>query len=81
MAGLDLGLEFQIMILIIPTMPEHDWMYSVYGSEPEPVPEDMPTPKGKPVRTTTFEDANLMHCQVTGRSATGILHLVNQTPI
>jgi hypothetical protein len=26
-------------------------------------------------------DANLLHCKVTGKSATGILHLVNQTPI
>jgi hypothetical protein len=41
----------------------------------------MPTPRGKPARTTTFEDANLMHDLVTGRSCTGILHIVNQTPI
>jgi hypothetical protein len=39
----------------------------------------MPTPRGNPVRTTTFEDANLMHDLTTGRSCTGILHLVNQT--
>ena len=25
-------------------------------------------------------DANLMHCNVTGKSADGILHLINQTP-
>ena len=41
----------------------------------------MPTPRGKPFRTTTYEDANLMHCLVTGRSMTGVIHLVNQTPI
>lgn len=41
----------------------------------------MPTPKGKPVRTTTNVDANLYHCYVTGRSLTGILHFVNQTPV
>jgi hypothetical protein len=41
----------------------------------------MPTPKGRPVRMTTFEDANLLHNHVTGRLAMGILHFVNQTPI
>ena len=59
----------------------HDWAYSVYGKSKEELPNDMPTPRGKPVRTTTFEDANLMHDLVTGRSCTGILHIVNQTPI
>ncbi len=41
----------------------------------------MPTPRGKPVQTTTFEDANLLHDLTTGRSCTGILHLVDQTPV
>ena len=41
----------------------------------------MPVPKGKPVCTSTWPDANLMHDLVTGRSVSGILHLVNQTPI
>ena len=40
----------------------------------------MPTPKGKTVRLSTYVDANLMHCLVTGRSMTGIIHLINQTP-
>jgi hypothetical protein len=40
----------------------------------------MTTPKGKVVRTTTYEDANLYHDIVTGRSVTDILLLVNQTP-
>ena len=63
------------------SMPEHDWMYSVYGECEEEVDENMPEPIGQVVRMTTFVDANLMHCKVTGKSATGILHLVNQTPI
>ena len=33
------------------------------------------------MRTTTNVDANLMHCYVTGRSLTGILHFVNQCPV
>ena len=59
----------------------HDWMHTVYGSPTEELPNGMPPPKGKAVRTTTFKDANLMHDCVTGRSATGVLHFLNQTPI
>ena len=58
----------------------YDWSYSVYGDSKEELPFDMPTPRGKPVRTSTFEDANLMQDLTTGRSVTGILHLVNSTP-
>jgi hypothetical protein len=59
----------------------HEWEYSVYGGIEEELPHDMPIPRGRPVRTTTFEDANLCHDLTTGRAAMGILHLVNQTPI
>jgi uncharacterized small protein (DUF1192 family) len=62
-------------------MPEYDWMYTIYGNCEEEIPPGLPTPKGKTVRMTTFVDANLMHCKVTGKSATGVLHLVNQTPV
>ena len=71
----------------IPRHEEHyepksfDWSYSVYGDVKEEIPTDMPEPKGKPVRITTFVDANLMHDYVTGRSMTGILMLMNQTPV
>jgi hypothetical protein len=41
----------------------------------------MPTPRGKLVRTSTYQDANLHHDLVTGRAMSGIIHLVNQTPI
>ena len=63
------------------SMPEHDWMYTVYGNCEEEISPDLPPPKGKFVRMTSFVDANLMHCKVTGKSATGILHLINQTPV
>ncbi|MDJ0828176.1 MAG: reverse transcriptase domain-containing protein, partial [Rhodobacter sp.] len=59
----------------------YDWMLSVYGNVTEDIPENMPVPKGKPMRTTTFKDANLMHDLATGRSCTGIIHFLNQTPI
>ena len=59
----------------------HDWMYSVYGNPKEDLPPNAPVPMGKPMRTTTFVDANLMHNYSTGRLVTGVLHLLNQTPI
>jgi hypothetical protein len=63
------------------TPKTYDWMSTVYGNHKEELPDNMPEPKGKPFRTTTYADANLMHCLVTGRSMSGIIHLVNQTPI
>jgi len=47
----------------------------------EEIGSDIPLPKGKPVMMTTFVDANLMSDYVTGRSRTGILHMLNKTPI
>ena len=61
--------------------PTHDWDTSVYGKVFEMLPHDAPTPLGKPVVTTHFVDANLYHDMLTGRSVTGILHLLNQTPM
>ena len=60
---------------------DYDWLYSVYGNVSEMLPMNMPPPKGKPVRTTTYTDANLYHDYTTGRSVTGILTFINQTPI
>ena len=58
-----------------------DWDYSVYHGVREEIPGDIPRALGKPVRLTTYVDANLLHCRITGRSASGVLHLVNGTPI
>ncbi len=58
-----------------------DWMETVYGCPQEPVDPRAPIPKGKVVRTTSFVDANLMHDAVTGRSCSGILEFLNQTPV
>jgi len=60
---------------------EYDWSRSVYGELEEVLPNDAPTPLGKFVTLTHFVDANLMHCMATGKSVTGILHLINKTPI
>ena len=56
-------------------------METVYGTPNEEIDPNAPTPKGKPVRLSSFADANLMHDTVTGRSASGILEFINQTPI
>jgi len=60
---------------------DYEWKYSVYGNVQEHIPEDIPTPLGNPVLTTTYVDANLYHCLLTGRATTGILHLLNGTPL
>ena len=59
---------------------QFDWTYSVYGDVCEIIPEDVPPPLGCFVTLTTYVDANLYHDMATGRSVTGILHLVNQSP-
>ena len=60
---------------------DFDWLNTTYGNVEELVPKDIPTPLGKEVILTTYVDANLYHDLITGRSVTGILHLINQTPI
>jgi hypothetical protein len=45
------------------------------------IPKNLPRPSGKAVQTTTFVDTNRFHDMISGRSVTGILHLLNKTPI
>jgi hypothetical protein len=59
---------------------DHDWGYSVYTGAKELIPKDIPKALRKPVILTTYVDANLYLDMLTGRSVTGILHLVNKTP-
>jgi hypothetical protein len=58
----------------------YDWDHSIYEGAREIIPKDIPEPLGKSIVLTTYVDANLYHDMITGRSITGILHLVNQTP-
>ena len=58
---------------------KYDWMYTVYGDSSEEIPSNAPPPKGKCVCLSTFADANLMHDFTTGKSATGVIHMFNQT--
>jgi Reverse transcriptase (RNA-dependent DNA polymerase) len=70
--------------------PKHyiKWMISTYvtlfgvkTSVSEMLPSDAPKPLGKCVTLTHYYDANLFHDIVTGHSVTGILHLINKTPL
>jgi hypothetical protein len=58
---------------------QYDWSKSVYGNASKAVPKDAPEPK--PVTTTHYQDANLYHDIITGRSVTAILHFLNKFPI
>jgi hypothetical protein len=58
------------------TPVHYDWCSSVHGN----VPPDQPIPRGKLMRTSTYQNINLYHDLVTGRAMSGIIHFVNQTP-
>jgi hypothetical protein len=53
----------------------------VYGECKEILPHDAPNALGNHVTLTHYVDANLMHDITTGRSVTGVLHIINKTPI
>ena len=60
---------------------EYDWSKSVYGNISEEIPKDAPEALGGFVTLTHYQDANLFHDIITGRSVTGILHFLNKMPI
>jgi hypothetical protein len=45
------------------------------------LPKDAPEPLGNYVTLSHYVDANLMHSITTRKSVTGILHLINKTPL
>jgi hypothetical protein len=61
---------------------KHDWVSTVYGfiSE-ELIYDSMHGPKCKDICTTTYHDVSLIHNLITGRRMSGIITLINQTPI
>jgi hypothetical protein len=63
------------------SMPNYDWMNTIYGDCQEEVPADAPPPLGHYVTTSHYVDVNLMHDLVTGKLVTGCIHFLNQTPI
>ena len=59
---------------------DYDWS-ELYPDATEELPPDMPEPLGKVVRMTVFVDADHAHDVVTRRSVTGVLLLINNTPV
>ena len=53
----------------------------MYGEAKEVLPYYAPTPPGDYVRTTYCVGAKLLCDQITGRSITVVLHLVNKTQV
>jgi hypothetical protein len=60
---------------------EHDWSRSVHGEISELRPQDAPDSLGKILTLTHNMEANLMHDIISRRSVTGILHMINKTPL
>jgi hypothetical protein len=58
--------------------PEHDWSYLVYEGAKEIIPNSAPDPLGRQVKLISYVDANLFHNVATGRSVTGILHMIKE---
>jgi hypothetical protein len=57
-----------------------DWQ-DFYPDAKEPIPGNMPEPRGKEVQLNAFVDANHAGDQVTRRSRTGVLIFVNKAPV
>jgi hypothetical protein len=76
-------------VIIDTSYPDH-FMYPVedhsnhmefYPDASEEIPKDLPPEKGPKVRMTVYADADYAHDLVARRSITGILVMLNNTPI
>jgi hypothetical protein len=63
------------------TVEDHPDWGEFYPNASEEIPPNLPFQKEKPGRITAYVDANFAHDLVTRRSVTGILLLLNNTPI
>ena len=63
------------------TVPKYDWSDSVYGTPSEAIPDNAPPALGHAVVLTHYVDVNLFHDILSGRSVTGIIHMINGTPL
>jgi hypothetical protein len=57
---------------------ENEWSKLVYGEISELIPQVATDPLGKMVTLTHYENANLMHDSISGRSVTDILYIINR---
>jgi hypothetical protein len=65
---------------VYPVEDHSNWM-EFYPDTGEEFPKDIPSEKGPRVRMTVYDDADHAHDLVTRRSITGILVMLNNTPI
>jgi hypothetical protein len=65
---------------IYPIEDHPNWK-DFYPEAEEEIPNDLPTPKVPKVRMTVYVDADHAHDLVTRRSITGILVMLNNTPV
>jgi hypothetical protein len=65
---------------VYPVEDHSNWM-EFYPDSSEEIPKDLPPEKGPRVRMTVYVDADHAHDLVTRRSITGILVMLNNTPI
>jgi hypothetical protein len=77
------AIKFPVKIPDYCDLPDHNvgWDTSVYDGASEGIPKDAPKPLGLAVLLSRYVDANLYHDWLNGRSVTGIISLVNQTPL
>ena len=59
---------------------EQNWL-ELYPDAREELPSDMPVPKGREVKISTYFDANHAHNLETRRSVTGVVLFINKTLI
>ena len=60
---------------------QHNWKEFYPDVNQEPLPPNMPAPRGKPVQINIFCDAAHATCHATRRSTTGIVIFLNGAPI
>jgi len=60
---------------------DNNWTKLKHADVMEEVPKDTPIPLEPDKVMAMYHHANLYHNMTTGRAVTGILHLLNQTPV
>ena len=74
-------LNSQTFLMYLSSSLNRNWSRSVYGELKEIFPHNEPEFLGKNVTHTHYVNANLMYDITTGWSVTGILHMINETPL
>jgi hypothetical protein len=77
------AIKFRVKIPDHSDLPDHNfgWDTSIYEGVSAILPDDAPRPLRLPVLFTRYVDANLFHDWITRRSVTGVISIVNQTPL